>query len=100
MGHVRFYINMYARTWSGNVPYPVLSNTDKRKKMADHEVVYVELFNDFEKLTMCVCSFGCNSVTVLIFNTGITLLGREKVEGMSIYNLHRKILVILSVYID
>ena len=37
---MRFYINMYARTGSGNVPYPVLSNTDKRKKMADHEVVY------------------------------------------------------------
>ena len=29
-----------ARTGSGNVPFPVLSNTDKRKKMADHEVVY------------------------------------------------------------
>ncbi len=35
-----FYINMYARTGSGNVPFQVLSNTDKRKKMADHEVVY------------------------------------------------------------
>ncbi len=40
LGHVRFYINMYARTGSGNVPFPVLSNTDKGKKMADHEVVY------------------------------------------------------------
>ncbi len=72
---------MYARTGSGNVPFPVLSNTDKRKKKADHEVVYgiwktqpgkiMEFYQRFETLWInfsrcisrihntCLCTFYC-----------------------------------------
>ncbi len=38
--HVRFYIIKYEWHGTGYVAYPVLTNLDKRKKMADHEEDY------------------------------------------------------------